>query len=407
VRCLVLFRARTSSRSDSIRNAAQALPRVGLLSSSLRAALGRISPRAAVRALERLAQVAAVSLGGLRGAIVLSTSFAASLTVFRLVLPRAAKAATTLELGGLDLSPGAVIRNVADWGAENAAGDMWAWAGGWGWFKRLALGIDEEESGLWALIRYLLFGLKVSPSPRLTVTVAHGRDVSCAMSDSTLPSLIATVAHGPSTVPLRPTRASAPGRPTSAPETDGEVWRASAGWTDMPCVAVPALGSAGNLAGPWRGHERGPCGGWRARALRGYRRGRATRGAALLRADAELRRRGARPVPLAGQVDVGQAAATRHRRGGGHGALATCQAARVRHEAGAPPPRARPGPSAAPRIRAQVRGRLGRKRWASTPCSSLTSIRSSTRLPGAARGAQCWASTAPGAPEHDGPTGAT
>ena len=139
-----------------------------------------------MRALERLAQVAAVSLGGLRGAIVLSSSFAASLAVFRLMLPRAATAATTLELGGLDLSPGAVIRNVADWGAENAAGDMWAWAGGWGWFKRLALGIDEEESGLWALIRYLLFGLKVSPSPRLTATVAHGRDVSCAMSDFTL-----------------------------------------------------------------------------------------------------------------------------------------------------------------------------------------------------------------------------
>ena len=52
-------------------------------------------------------------------------------------------------------------------------------------------------------------------------------------------------------------------------------------------------------------------------------------------------------------------------------------------------------------------GRLGRKRWASTPCSSLTSIRSSTRLPGAARGARCWASKAPGAPVHDGPTGAT
>ena len=30
---------------------------------------------------------------------------------------------------------------------------------GWGWAKRLLLGIDEEESGLWALVRYAALGL--------------------------------------------------------------------------------------------------------------------------------------------------------------------------------------------------------------------------------------------------------
>jgi hypothetical protein len=30
---------------------------------------------------------------------------------------------------------------------------------GWGWTKRLLLGIDEEESGLWALARQAALGL--------------------------------------------------------------------------------------------------------------------------------------------------------------------------------------------------------------------------------------------------------
>jgi len=150
-------RRETEHPLDSV---AQALPPFGLVSLSLRSAVEALSPLINGRTVDEVQAGVTASVGGLRFAMMLAASLAANLLVTRATLPRLVSFLKDAQIGGLDLSPGAVVRNVADWAAENAAGDMWSRVGGFTWFKRLALGIDEEESGLWSFIRFLLLGLK-------------------------------------------------------------------------------------------------------------------------------------------------------------------------------------------------------------------------------------------------------
>ena len=58
-----------------------------------------------------------------------------------------------------DVSADAVMRNLADFSIELIP-MPWNEFGGWPWFKRAVLGVDEEESGLWAFLRSITLGVE-------------------------------------------------------------------------------------------------------------------------------------------------------------------------------------------------------------------------------------------------------
>ena len=62
------------------------------------------------------------------------------------------------EVLGLDMRPDALLRNLADAAVEVLFEDKWVLVAGWGGAKKYLVGVDEEESGLWAGFKGALFG---------------------------------------------------------------------------------------------------------------------------------------------------------------------------------------------------------------------------------------------------------
>ena len=62
------------------------------------------------------------------------------------------------EVLGLDMRPDALLRNLADAAVEVLFEDKWVLVAGGGGAKKYLVGVDEEESGLWAGFKEALFG---------------------------------------------------------------------------------------------------------------------------------------------------------------------------------------------------------------------------------------------------------